>query len=184
MADMNGSLSDPRESVVEPVRGALAWLILRGAGSFTVAILAVLTTAVDLHGTLHQVGHWLLPSILAGVVFARMLHVLLTHDRPDGAGAWGRAREVDAFDTTVAAGMTVIVPIAWLAGLAAILLHHIDDPGMRDAIVSLYGPWILMLWAAATIAWVGDCRERLGRGLAESDRRFRSYWADVGRPSS
>jgi hypothetical protein len=42
-------------------------------------------------------------------------------------------------------------------------------------------PQIVAAWLFATTAWLDSCRDELARAIGESERRFRSYWANVGR---
>ncbi len=173
---------DPDLAVAAPVRGALEFLLMRGAASFAVAALAVVITVLAPTGDLHTVGHAALPAVLGFVVLARLAHVLLHREPYDGEHAWKRAAAIDPSETALAAAVAVIVPIAWLVGGAAVLAHHVADPASLATVVGVWAPAGGLLWFGATLAWAGDCRERLARALTESDRRFRSYWAGL-RPS-
>jgi hypothetical protein len=75
----------------------------------------------------------------------------------------------------------VAVPIVWLVGNALILVHRL--PMLQDEItvVGLWLPMIAALWIFATFAWHDFCRDRIADAIAESDRRFRGYWRDIGR---
>jgi hypothetical protein len=45
------------------------------------------------------------------------------------------------------------------------------------------GIWLPLggaLWIFATFAWTDACRDRIGAGIEESDRKFRAYWRDIG----
>jgi hypothetical protein len=170
----------PEPEIVSPVRRALAFLVARGTASFAVAVLAVVPIAADIDGPLHQLGHALLPSLLGVVVVARAAHVALARTRASRRGAWSRARAIDPGETLLAAVTALVVPVAWLAGAAVIFVHHLGDPPPTPgAIVALYLPLFLGLWVLATIAWLGDCAERLGGALDESDRMLRAYWRGV-----
>jgi hypothetical protein len=159
-------------AVTAPVRRALGFLVVRGAGSFAVAVLAVLPIVATADPTVHQIGHALLPALLAFVIVARGVHVAISRDRPDGRRAWELAAAIDQAEAWLAAAVAVLVPIAWIVGGTAILVHHLaDPPPTPGAIVAVYAPSLVLLWTLATIAWAGDCRERLARALAESDRQ-------------
>jgi hypothetical protein len=181
---MSVTVADPRSDVLAPVRAALGFLILRGAASFAVAVIAVIATLAHVTGVLQTLTSLLLPGVLVFVLLARGVHVVLTRKvHSDGTRAWQRARELDSSETMLAGVMAIAVPIAWLTGSTAILVRHLAEPALRAAVASLYAPVLLLVVLAATYAWAGDCRERLAIALAESDRRFRTYWAEVGRPS-
>jgi hypothetical protein len=173
---------DPRASVVEPVHRALEFLVLRGAASFAVAVLAVLVSVVRLEEPLREIGQLALPAVLAFVAAARLAHVVIRRPGPADA-AWTRAHAIDRRETEFAAIVAVAVPLAWLVGGGAVLAHRASDQAGLAEVVGVWLPLGGGLWALATIAWAGDCRERLAVALAESERRFRSYWQSVGRSS-
>ncbi|HEU4672723.1 MAG TPA: hypothetical protein VFS32_07485 [Candidatus Limnocylindrales bacterium] len=176
---MTARLPD-RADVEAPVRQALAFLVARGTASFAVAVAALLPISLGGEGPLHEIGHALLPAVLAIVVVARTIHVGLVRQRADGTGVWARAYGTEPGETALAAATAIIVPVAWLVGGSAILVHHVSDPvPMPGAIAAVYGPAFVVLWVLATAAWAGDCRERLALAFAESERRFREYWERV-----
>jgi hypothetical protein len=175
------SHADPRAEVVAPVHRALEFLVLRGAASFAVAVLAVFITALAPTGNLHLVGHAALPIVLAFVTLARIGHNVLRRRPWDGERAWSRAAEIDSSDTLIAATVAIAVPVAWAIGGAAVLAHHFGDPASRPEVLGVWLPLGGGLWAAATVAWAGDCRERLARALEASEEQFRAYWAGIGR---
>ncbi len=169
-----------RADVEAPIRQALAALIARGTAAFAVAVAALVPIGLGTEGPLHDLGHLLLPAVLAFVVLARTVHVAFVHPRADGSGVWARAWETEPGETALAVATAIVVPIAWLVGGSAILLHHLADPAPTPgAIAAVYGPAFVVLWALATIAWAGDYRERLALAFAESERRFRVYWERV-----
>jgi hypothetical protein len=86
---------------------------------------------------------------------------------------------VDHGETLIAAAVAAVVPVAWFAGLAAVLLRQSAEPVALASAVMIWAPLGLFLWLGATLAWAEDCRERLALALAESDRRFRAYWSDL-----
>jgi hypothetical protein len=175
------SLPLPDRSDVEaPIRNALAFLVARGTASFAVAVVALIPLGISLDGPVEALGHALLPAVLVLIVVARAIHLTFVRHRADGAGAWTRAYAAEPGETALAIVTAVAVPIAWAVGGSAILLRHVADPAPTPgAIAALFAPAFLVLWSFATIAWVGDCRERLALGLAESERRFREYWERV-----
>jgi hypothetical protein len=179
---MTSSTTDPSAEVVAPVRGALEFLLIRGAASFAVAALAVVITILAPQGDMHLLGHAALPGVLVFVVLARIVHVIVDRRPYEGSGAWARAAAIDHGETTLAATVAVVVPAAWLIGGAAILAHHAVDRSSLGTVLGVWAPIGGALWFGAALAWAGDCRERLARALAESDRRFRDYWAGL-RPS-
>ncbi len=174
--------ADPRAAVAEPVHRALEFHVLRGAASFAVAVLAVVVTVAPFDEPLRTAGLLALPAVLVFVVVARGLHVALR--RPISLeDTWRRAHAIERHETELAAFVAIAVPLAWLAGLGAILSRTVATLDAGPAVLAIWLPLSLALWALATIAWAGDCRERLAIALVESDRRFRSYWQTVGRSS-
>ena len=173
------SATDPSAEVAAPVRLALEFLFLRGAASFAVAAAAVAVTAVAPSGDLHAIGHLALPAVLLFVVVARVVHVALSKSPYDGTGAWASAASIDPGETRLAVLVALAVPIAWGLGGLAILWHHTADRAGLAAVISVWLPFGAVLWLAATVAWAADCRERLARAHAESERRFRAYWAGM-----
>jgi hypothetical protein len=171
---------DPGRAVAEPVHRALELLILRGAASFAVAILAVTVTLVELGEPAHTLGHLALPAVLAFVVVARGVHMRRHRHVPRDA-TWVRAHALERHETELAALVALAVPLAWLAGGAAILARHAADHASLSAVVGVWVPAGGALWALASIAWAGDCRERLSLALEESERRYRSYWQGIAR---
>jgi hypothetical protein len=93
---------------------------------------------------------------------------------------WIRARAVSAFDSRLARALSFAVPLAWLVGGAAILIRH---GSMLNDLLVVGGLWLPLgaaLWILATFAWTDACRDRIGAGIDESDRRFRDYWRNIG----
>jgi hypothetical protein len=173
---------DPAD-VTRPVIHALDTLIVTAAASFVLSVMAVLATVLSAEGPFHAVAHLSLPALMGFVALGRGVQLLLRHPRPRD-DAWTRALAVDQFDTRLAEVLTVAVPLAWLAGSAAILVRH--APELHGAAVVI-GAWLPMgaaLWIVATFAWTDACRDRIAAGLDESDRQFRDYWRNVGRSSS
>lgn len=178
---MASSAPDPAIDVDEPVRRGLELLMTRGVASFAIGVLAVVVTAVSAEGVLHQVGHLALPGLLVFVVVARTVHVALTRDAPADEGVWRRVFGIARTETLLAAVVAAAVPAMWALGGIAILLRHTHHDAELGVVVGFWIPVGIILWGSATVAWLEDCRERLARAVRESERRFRTYWRDVGR---
>lgn len=177
---MDDRSSDPSVDVAAPVNRALGGIIVRSAVLFLVAALAVVATTFHLHGTAHALGHLAFPLMLLGIGLARLTHIAFQRETVAGEGAWSRAREVAPGETELAAFLVVVVPVSWLFGLFAILVRHAPDFG-PEVVVGGLAPILGAIWCGATVAWSGDCRERLARAHEESSRRLRRYWSSVGR---
>jgi hypothetical protein len=173
----------PAAIVEEPVRRELELVMTRGVASFAIGLLAVLVTAVSSDGVLHQVGHLALPGLLVLVVVARLTHVALTRDGPDGEKTWKRVHEIARTETLLAGVVAAAVPVMWAMGGVAILARHTHHDAELGVVVGFWVPVGIILLGAATVAWLDDCRERLARAVREGERRFRTYWRDVGRPA-
>ena len=167
------------QAVSEPVVRALSALILAATASFALSVAAVLVTVFAVDGERHLVAHLALPSFMAMVIVGRLVYLIRRHRTPQD-DAWVRARAVDAFDTRLAQVLSLAVPLAWLIGSAAILVRHWTHFEGFAMMAGLWLPLAAILWILATFAWVDACRDRLGTGLDESDRRFRDYWRNVG----
>lgn len=178
---MAHSAPDPAAAVGEPVRRGLEILMSRGVASFAVGLLAVIVTAVSGAGLIHEFAHLALPGLLVAVVVARIVHVLLTRDAPDGDGIWRRVYAIARTETQLAGAVAAAVPVIWALGAAAILVRHAAHDAEIGVVVGFWIPFGLVLWGAASVAWLDDCRERLALAVRESDRRFRAYWQDPGR---
>jgi hypothetical protein len=178
---MPSHAADPRDRVVAPVHRALELLVLRGAASFAVAVTAVLVGVLELDGRASLVGQAALPVVLLFVNVARAAHVVIDRRPWDGHAAWSRAAAIDRGETWTAAFVAVVVPIAWAVGGASLLVRHASSPADAAAVLGIWLPLGLGLWLGATIAWAGDCRERLARALEASEQEFRAYWARPGR---
>jgi hypothetical protein len=98
------------------------------------------------------------------------------------ARAWHSAREIDAADAMLALAVAGWVPVALAAALVVMTWPHLNDPNpaLRGAWAVLGLPPIAAAWILATNAWLLACREGIARAEAESQRRFRGYWANVG----
>jgi hypothetical protein len=176
---MNGSSTVDPAGVTEPVERALDALIVGAAASFGLSVVAVFATAFAVEGQVHAIAHLSLPALMGLVIVVRgvQLRRRPTTPRDD---VWTRARAVSAVDSRLARVLSIAVPLAWLVGSGAILVRH--APMLHDMFVvgGLVLPLGAALWILATFAWTDACRDRIGAGLDESDRRFRDYWRDIG----
>jgi hypothetical protein len=167
--------------VSEPVVRALDGLIVGAALSFVLSVVAVFATVFAIEGNAHAVAHLSLPGLMALVIVIRGAHLLRRHPaaRED---AWTRARAISSFDSQLARVLSIAVPLAWLVGSGAILVRHAE---MLHHLLVGGGFWLplgAVLWIIATFAWTDACRDRIGAGVDESDRRFRDYWREIGLP--
>jgi hypothetical protein len=174
------STVDPA-GVSEPITRALDGLIVGAAFSFGLSVVAVFATVFAIEGNAHAIAHLSLPGLMVLVIVVRGVHLLRRHaeSRED---AWTRAGAVSSFDSHLARVLSIAVPLAWLVGSGAILVRHADM--LHDLLVGV-GIWLplgAVLWILATFAWTDACRDRIGAGLDESDRRFREYWREIGLP--
>lgn len=165
--------------MTEPVERALDALILGAAASFGLSVVAVLVTVFALEGHVHAIAHLALPGLMGLVIVIRLVHVLRRPSAPRD-DVWARARAVSGFDSRLARVLANAVPLAWLVGSGAILVRHV--PMLNDLLLG-GGLWLPLggaLWILATFAWTDACRDRIGAGLDDSDRKFRDYWRDIG----
>lgn len=176
---------DPRRSVEAPVRRAMVALVVRGVALVGAVLLLALLPTVPAFGWLRSVAVWAVPAVLFGyavlVVVERRVR-----GRPEEslrATAWFRAREVDDADAMLALLIAGWVPVALLVGL--VLLAW---PGLNDHDAATRGIWgaigvptLAAAWLIAANTWLEATRDELARALADADRRFRSYWANLGR---
>ena len=167
-------------SVTDPVERALDGLIVGAAASFALSVAAVFATVFAVEGQVHAIAHLSLPALMIVVIVVRGIHLARRHPAPRD-DVWTRARAVSAFDSQLARALSFAVPLAWLIGSGAILARHAS---MLQDLLVVGGLWLPLgatLWIVATFAWTDACRDRIGAGIDESDRRFRDYWRDVGR---
>lgn len=176
----HSSAVDPA-GVTEPVARALDALIVGAAASFGLSVAAVFATAFAVEGQVHAIAHLSLPGLMGLVIVVRGVRLLRRHTEPRH-DAWSRARAVSSFDSQLARILSIAVPLAWLIGSGAILVRHAS--ALHDLLVGggLWLPIGAALWILATFAWTDACRDKIAAGLDESDRKFRVYWRDIGRP--
>lgn len=170
----------PGDYVAAPVRSALDGIVTRGVVAFVLIVLAVGVTLLPIDESVRLVSYHALPALLAVYLLAhQVVHVFRSGtDDPD---AWQRARDVDASDTMFARIITFAVPAGTLLAGAALLCPHLADPDDRARVLGVFLPLFALLWIGVTFAWTDECRSRLARAAADSDRRFRAYWAGIGR---
>jgi hypothetical protein len=179
---------DPRLEVEAPVRRALLALVARGVALVGVVLALVLAPGLPplaRFRSLDDVVAIVVPALLfaygAGVLAGRRLH-----GRPSEgarAAAWFRAREIEPADAMLALLVAGWVPVALLAALVVLAWPHLNDPDatIRGAWGALGVPALAAAWLVAANLWLEATRDRLARAIGESERRFRSYWANPGR---
>lgn len=167
------------------MRRALVALVVRGVVLVGAVLLLVLLPAVPAFAWLRPVAPYAVPAMLFGsallVVAERRVR-----GRPGEelrASAWFRAREIDEADAMLALLIAGWVPVALLAGLVLLAWPGLND---RDAATrGIWGavgvPTLAAAWLIAANTWLEATRDELARALADSERRFRSYWANLGR---
>jgi hypothetical protein len=176
---MTNPALDPNDEVLAPLDRTLDSLVTRGMAAFVVGLLALVVTVASTDGLVHDISHLALPALLVWAVVHRLrLHV---DTGVDVEGAWTRAREARRWETGLAAAITGAVPVMWLVAGASVLLRHANDVPSLAIIVGLIIPVGAFLWGAASYSFVMDARDRVALGLRDSDRRFRTYWQNVGR---
>ncbi len=170
---------DPRFEVEAPIRAALNAIVLRATLTFIVVSLAVWATITAAHGPLHAVAHLGLPALMLGVILWRAATMVVRGQPPIPTDeAWARARATQPGDTLFATIVAAMPPIAWLVGGIAIAVRHVEHHNL-GTVLAVYLPLAAALWFFATLAWAHDCRERVARAVADSERRFRDYWSNV-----
>ena len=172
---------DPVRVVAEPIARALDGLILVAAASFALSVATVVTAVLSPEGLLHEVAHFALIGVMGLVVLARVVRMVQGRSGPT-TDVWTRARAVHRSDAHLAQILTVAVPTAWLAGSAAILVHHVPAVHGAALMMGVWLPAAAVLWILAGFAWHDLCRDRIAAALDESDRRYREYWQDLARP--
>lgn len=173
---------DPVRAVAEPVARALNALILGATAAFALTVGAVLMAMFAPDGPIHEYGHLALPVLMAVVVAARGVHIIRRRRAPD-PDAWGLAQRLHGWDAVLARGLTVSVPLAWLVGAITVIAHHESVLHPALPIMAAWLPMAATVWILASFAWYDFCRDRVAAALDESDRRYRTYWKDLGRRS-
>ncbi len=178
---MAGHEPTPVEYVAEPMRLALDGIVAKGTLVFAGAAIAVAVTIMPVDRGVRILTYHVLPGLLAHYVLSRFIPAPgRRHVAPDSA-AWDRARELDPSDTRFARVIQLIVPAGTLLAGAALLCPHLADPDDQARVLGVFLPLFVLLWVGVTFAWIDECRGRLAAAAADSDRRFRAYWAGIGR---
>jgi hypothetical protein len=168
---------DPSYWATEPLRCALDAIVYRWVALFGLPVVAAV-----IHATGGGKG-WLDPFIHAGqgafLVGFIGVHLLGRLWRRHGSpGGWQQAVEVDRGTVTVARliGWTVMIG----TGLALIApLGTLADPKQFGMEVLLWFPLLFPLYCLAVWVTIDCARDRLGRAVEESQRRFHQYWRDI-----
>jgi hypothetical protein len=176
---------DPRAEVEAPVRHGLVRIIARGLVLVGVTLAAALCPVVP---TLHHHADAIAVAVVAMLYLVALVAFVERKVRPPldpavRAGAWFKAREIDDDDAMLALVIAGWVPVALAAALVVMVWPHLNDPNLqlRGAWAVIAVPQIVAAWLFATTAWLDSCRDEIARAIGESERRFRSYWANVGR---
>jgi hypothetical protein len=175
---------DPRNEVEAPVRHALVRIIVRGLVLVGITLAAVLCPVIP---ALHTHADGVAIAVVA-LLYLYALVVALERrfrtpiEQPVRASAWYKAREIDDGDAMLALVIAGWVPVALAAALIVMIWPHLNDPNpqLRGAWAVIAVPQAVAAWLFATTAWLDSCRDELARAIGESERRFRSYWANVG----
>lgn len=176
---------DPQHAVEAPIRGALYRVIGVGLGLVAVVLIGAVAPAIP---ALRGMGNGVAVAVTATLVLYGCAVPLVRRlrspiDDAVRASAWYKAREIAPEDTMLALVFAGWVPVALAAALVMMMWPHLNDPNpaLRGAWAVIGIPPVVAAWVFATTAWLDACRDILARAIGESDRRFRSYWANVGR---
>lgn len=167
------------------MRHAMLALVTRGLFLVGAVLLAVLLPTVP---PVAGLAGWA-PIAVVVILFGYAAAVLVDrrlHGRPPEAiraAAWFKAREIDDADAMLALLVAGWVPVALLAALVVLAWPHLND---KDAATrGIWGaigvPTLAAAWLIAANTWLDATRDVLARAIVDSERRFRSYWANPGR---
>lgn len=170
---------DPRDWATEPLRRALDGILYRWVALFGLPVVAAAIHATGGgKGWIDPFIHVGLGAFLVGFIGVHLLGRLWRRrGTPDG---WQQAEEVDHGTVTVARliGWTVMIG----ASLALIApLGTLADPKQFGMEVLLWFPLLFPLYCLAVWVTLDCARDRLGRAVEESRRRFHQYWHDIAR---
>lgn len=165
---------DPSAVVEAPIRGALDAIVVRGTVAFALAVGVVIGS---FNPDFHPFAHVALPLAVAAYLAIRLV-IRLTRPGVDPSGAWRTAQTVAPGAARLAKLVAVAVPFGAALAAWSLALHHIDAPD-RPVLVGFVAPMYVLLWLAASGAWLDECRDRLARAELESRDRFRMYWARI-----
>jgi hypothetical protein len=179
---------DPRNEVEAPVRQALLSLVVRGVTLVAIVLAIVLLPrlpALAGYRALEDVASIAVPLVLFGYG-ALVLLDRRRHGRPSEdarAAAWFRAREIEPADSMLALLVAGWMPVTLVAALVLLAWPRLNDPdAMARGVWGAVGvPTLAAAWLVAANLWLEATRDVLARAIGESERRFRSYWANPGR---
>ena len=176
---------DPQLEVEAPVRRAMISLVTRGLALVALVLGVILMPSVPAFRGAADLAAFAAPLLLVAYAVLVWLERRI-HGRPTEearARAWLRAREIDDGDAMLALVFAGWVPVALLAALVVLAWPHLNDPSIevRGAWGAIGVPALATAWILASNTWIEACRDELARAIGESERRFRSYWANVGR---
>jgi hypothetical protein len=176
---------DPRHVVEAPIRGALTGVMARGIALVGLVVCCALAPTLPV---LCDVCDGLAIGVTAFLLgFGTWVHVRRWLRSPVDdrvrSTAWQTAREVDPDDMMLALVIAGWVPVALGIALLVMLWPHLVDPSptIRGAWIVMAIPPVVAAWAFSTTAWLETCRDALARAIGESERRYRSYWTNLGR---
>ena len=157
-------MSDPRQTIDEPITAALDGIVFRAALSF-VAVAAVTAVPLLLHLTpvLHAAAH-------------ALLVLVRRPDTPDEeVDPWAEASTVDASAARAARIAFIALPIGWIAAAAGLLAHHLSTNAGTAEVLGVDVPILAVGWFVAVVAWRSSTRAVLGTALRDRGRRLRSH---------
>lgn len=160
-------------------------IVVRGLALVGLVLFVVLCPSVPMFRSLKNEVAFVVPSLLFGYWVIVMVERIVRGRPPEEARstAWSRAREIDPADAGLALLVAGWVPVALLAALVVLAWPHLNDPdaATRGVWGAIGVPALVVAWLFAANAWLEGSRDELARAIGESDRRFRTYWANVGR---
>ncbi len=167
-------MSDPSQTIDEPITAALDGIVFRAVLSF-VAVAAVTAVPLLLHLTpvLHAAAHAVLPA--SWMVYA-LLVLVRRPDTPDSdVDPWAEASTVDAGAARAARIAFIALPVGWLAAAAGLLAHHLSTNAGTAEVLGVDVPILAVGWFVAVLAWRSSTRAVLGVALRDRGRRLRSH---------
>ncbi len=174
--------SDPRTFVHAPLGRALDRVIVTAAIRFAVTSLAVaVSIGLGLDGDTHTLVH-VLPIVALGAYSAVRLSPRVRRlPRLPRDEAWRRAHDADPVAARFAIVLLGFVGMAIVVASIDALLPMIRDPASRGGALGVWMPILVVIDAIAIGALLSEADDLVGRGAAESEHRFRQYWAAPAR---
>jgi hypothetical protein len=170
---------DPQRWALEPVRRALDGVLYRWVALFGTAVAAALVHALNGGAQpIDRMVHIGLPAFLAVFVLVHLVGLIWRrHGATDG---WEQASSADHATVLVARSVGWVILVGAALAVVAPLgtLSHFKAFWME---VLLWFPLYFPLYCAAVWLTIGCARDRLGRGVEESQRRLHQYWRDLSR---